>query len=197
MFQPITDTTHFAEYHDRVELYEKHHQKRTTNFYKVCAVSLFVQCVLLVMFTGYWFLLFWMLALAVHAGIAVLAMHARPEKPRNVIWFYAAMAAASVLFLFNLVAAVAGVILYVPAIKESRKAVWLSQQPGYPYFNARFMLQQDHYLEDYPAEHDFSERLGDEMFAIEENEAEMEAHAQKSATEALLMQDADIPTESK
>ncbi len=193
MRQPITDTTDFAKYHDLVEKIDKEHNKRGTNFYKLSLVSLFVQCTLQAMFMGMAALVIWILTIAVHAGIVLLAMHARPQQPRMIIWFFAAMVAGSVLFCYNIIAAVGGIILYLPAMKASKKAVWLSKQPGYPYFNERFMLQQDHYMEEYEGEHSFSDRLGDEMFAVEEGSEEMQPHKKLRDADALLMQEISNP----
>lgn len=197
MFQPITDTTNFGKYHDLVEVFDKRHQQRGKNFYKLCLVSLFVQCIFQIMFVGIWFLIFWPVTIFAHLGIAVLATHVEPAKPKWIYLFFISMLAGTLLFIFNAAAAIAGVVMYLPALKNSGKAVWLSQQPGYPYFNERFMLQQDHYLEDYDSEYHFSDRLGDEMFAVEETDAEMEAHSGKAASEALLMENAEIEKESK
>ncbi len=190
MIQPITNTECFDEYRELVQQMQKRHEKRTVILYYLCAISVLMMCVFQLMLFGIWFLPMWMVTVLANIGVAVLGMNAVPEKPRQVMWLYWGMLAGVLLFAVNVVLALAAAFLYLGAWKDSRKAVWLSQQPGYPYFNERFMLQQDHYLEEYDSEHDFSERLGDEMIAIEEIDAEMEVHNSKTASEALLMEDA-------
>ncbi len=161
------DTSHYAECATIMQRLKSNHMKR-----------LFILLVL-ILINGY----FHIITMPIHSysgfawgglalfhsiAVAVLGLLSTPEKPA-LCWISLSLVLLGMfLTMMSPIYAIPIGILFVIALIESRKAAWVKQQPGYPYFNERFAEQESKAFQDYQADHGIRERADDDMQDIAE-----------------------------
>ncbi len=172
------DTSHYAECATIMQQQKKSHMKR------------FFIILLLTIFNGYFHIItmpvwraeegvfpiaifgfgfFWaVFALFHNIAVAALGLLATPEKP-VLCWISVAVILLGIFMnLMNPLIAIAIGILFAIALVDSKKAAWIKQQPGYPYFNERFAEQENKAFQEYEADHDIHDRADEDMEDIAE-----------------------------
>lgn len=161
------DTSHYAECATIMQRLKSNHMKR------------FFIILVLILINGY----FHIITMPIHSysgfawgglalfhsiAVAVLGLLSTPEKPVLCWISLATVLLGMFLTMMSPIYAIPIGILFVIALIDSKKASWIKQQPGYPYFNERFAEQESKAFQDYQADHGIRERADDDMQDITE-----------------------------
>ncbi len=95
------------------------------------------------------------LAFLCAVAVLVLGFLFRQEKPKLILIPFVITILCTITGLFNLLIGIGMTVLLGVGLYESKAAVWLTEQEGYPYFNERFAEQQEISLRGFESRYDF------------------------------------------
>ncbi len=171
------DTSHYDECRSIMERHKRNHKKRFTLLFILCVMNGYFHIVPMPMLradgvfarnaiftSGFGYAL-----LAFFVSIALLAVGflATPEKPKLIRVGFLLLGICLLFGLVNSVILMIIFVLFLLAMFESKKAAWVMQQPGYPYFNERFYEQMENFTQEYKPEHDIKRALDGDMTTLE------------------------------
>ncbi|MDE6005233.1 MAG: hypothetical protein K2G88_07590 [Oscillospiraceae bacterium] len=154
------DMSHYGKCRMMMRKHEQHHMLR----FKLVAFLMLINAYMHIhspIEQGISILIYSIITLAI-------GLFAVPEKPKL-------LAITCILLfigiIFGWIAWHIGMImlgLFLLQIPETKQAVWIKQQEGYPYFNERFTEQMQNFGKEYQPEHKFDNLHDEEMPSIPE-----------------------------
>lgn len=135
-----------------------------------------------------------LLALVVTVVIIVLSFLGTQEKPKLKYIVCGLLVLCIVLDLMLLWIAIPCMLICFWSIYESKRAAWIKQQPGYPYFNERFADQLTRHGKQYHSRYDLKQKIDGimtELDAEKEHDTFTMEPAQKREYDGIA--GADIP----
>lgn len=96
-------------------------------------------------------------------AVVLLGILLRQEKGKLLIIPTAIAAVCTLTGLFHVFWGLAMTVVLAIGLWESRSAVWLTQQEGYPYFNTRFAEQQAQFGKEYQPTYSINKQAGQKI----------------------------------
>ena len=100
--------------------------------------------------------------------ILTIGLFAIPEKPKLLAITCILLLIGIIGKWFALYLGIPMLLLFLWQIPETKQAIWIKQQEGYPYFNERFTEQMRNFGKEYQPEHQFDDLHDIEMPDIPE-----------------------------
>lgn len=171
------DTSHYDECRSIMERHKRNHKKRFTLLFILCVMNGYFHIVPMPMLradgafarnaiftSGFGYAV---LAFLVTIALLVVGFLATPEKPKLIRVGFLLLGICLLFRLVNSVILMIIFVLFLMALYESKKAAWVMQQPGYPYFSERFYEQMENFTQEYKPDHDINQALDADMATLE------------------------------
>lgn len=173
------DTSHYQTCRDIIRRHKRSYKVRTIILLVLCVLCLLV-CAIFDEFAGVLMALF--LFAAGYFSVS--------DKPVTI-------AIMLVMCLFGMIdvsaIAIPLLIMYALQLTECRKALWVKQQPGYPYFNERFNEQLRTSFQEYEADHPLNAASGEVKFEPVGTQPVPSKTVRPKKTAPLPVQPAGVP----
>ena len=169
------DTSHYDKCRTLMNVHKTHHQKRVLIFSLLTLMNMYFSITLpithnlsLLYGTAAYGLIFGFFSILYSAGILALVFFATPEKPKLLLLAGLLTILGMIIGIVNLFIGIAMLIVCVSQIPDSKQAVWIQKQEGYPYFNERFDEQMQYFGKEYQPDHAFDNLHTAEMLDMPE-----------------------------
>ncbi|MBR1554834.1 MAG: hypothetical protein IJ644_05490 [Oscillospiraceae bacterium] len=172
------DTSHYDRCRTLMNVHKTHHQKRVIIFSLLALMNMYFSITLpithnltLLYGTAAYGLIFGFFSILYSAGILALVFFGTPEKPKLLLLSGLLTILGIILGVVNLLIGICMLIVCISQIPDSKQALWIQKQEGYPYFNERFDEQMQYFGKDYQPDHALDTPHNSEMLDMPEQGA--------------------------
>ncbi len=171
------DTSHYDECRSIMERHKRNHKKRTTLLFILIIMNGYFHIVPMPMLradgafarnaiftSGFGYAV---LAFLVSIGLLAVGFLATSEKPTLIRVGFVLIGISLIFGLINPIILLFIFVLFLLALFETKKAAWVKQQPGYPYFSERFYEQMENFSQNYKPDHNIRRAQKGDMSALE------------------------------
>ncbi len=170
--QPLTDTSHYDKCRTLMHKHKRSHMIRSVALFIFSILNGYGHIITLPIVKGWEFtpettysrigiytmgFPFALLALLCMVAVFVMGFLFRQDKPKLILIPLGLTILCIFFDLFNILWGIIIAVLLAVGLYESREAVWVRAQEGYPYFNERFAAQEDASKKGYVPRYDLSD----------------------------------------